>query len=183
MSGLSVKAPRTRGTGQRVISTIGALAAAVALAGCSSTGPAAGDATAESEGTIGVVVYGNNTYNECWTTGALKALEGSGYEAKLLNSQFDPSKEISNFQSLIADGVDGILTNPTSQESAARGALLASQQNIPTVNGLWFPPRRPGRRLRRPGLAQRRGGDRPDDAVGRRQRRTHRGRPAVRGSR
>lgn len=136
MSGLSVKAPRTRGTGRRVITVVGVVAAAITLAACSS----ASAPDDESAGTIGVVVYGSNTYNECWTTGALKALEDSGYEAKLLNSQFDPSKEISNFQSLIAEGVDGILTNPTSQESAARGALLASQQSIPTVNGLWFPP-------------------------------------------
>lgn len=142
-----------------LLSAVALVALCVAVAGCGSSSSSSSSesgssttgggtdetstaASAEegSKGKIGVIIFGANTYNNCWTTGTLKALEGTGYEAKLLNSQAEPSKEIANFQTLVGEGVKGILSNPTSPESTKRGALIAKQSGIPTVIGGWNPP-------------------------------------------
>jgi ribose transport system substrate-binding protein len=90
--------------------------------------------------TIGIIAQGDNVFNNCYTTGALKGLEGTGYETEILTSNFDPNQEIANFQSLVAKGVAGIVVFPSTAQSAGRGALEAQRAKIPVVNAAWNAP-------------------------------------------
>jgi ABC-type sugar transport system substrate-binding protein len=90
--------------------------------------------------TIGVSLNGLVPYTQCVTTGVYKALEGTAYEVVVLEAQFQTAKELANIENLVNQGVDAIVIQPNTVESATRGARVASERGIPCSNCLWPGP-------------------------------------------
>ena len=87
--------------------------------------------------TIAVVLNGNNAYTTYLAAGVLHALEGTGYEFKGVQNNFDSSVELSNIQSLLNQGVAGIVVLPVNADTIAKAAQLASAKNVPFGNALY----------------------------------------------
>jgi ABC-type sugar transport system substrate-binding protein len=90
--------------------------------------------------TIGVSLNGLVPYTQCVTTGVYKALAGSAYEVVVLEAQFQTAKELANIENLVNQGVDAIVIQPNTVESATRGARIANERGIPCSNCLWPGP-------------------------------------------
>jgi ABC-type sugar transport system substrate-binding protein len=120
---------------------------ALLLAACGSSSNDKSSSSGSSSGskpgsgkTIGVIALGDNVFNNCYVTGALQGLQGTGYKTIILSSKFTPNQEIANFQRLVAQHVDGIVVFPDTAASAGRGAIIAKQAGIPVVNVAWNSP-------------------------------------------
>ncbi len=87
--------------------------------------------------TIAVVLNGNNAYTTYLAAGVLHALEGTGYTFKGVQNDFDSSKELSNIQSLLNQGVAGIVVLPVNADTIAKAAQLASAKSVPFGNALY----------------------------------------------
>lgn len=65
--------------------------------------------------------------------GAEKQAAELGTELIILDSQNDPSKELSNMEDLIVKGVDLILINPTDSDAVGNAIKAANAANIPVI--------------------------------------------------
>lgn len=87
--------------------------------------------------TIAVVLNGNNAYTTYLAAGVLHAIEGTAYAFKGVQNNFDSSAELSNIQSLLSQGVAGLVVLPVNAETIAKAAQLASAQNVAVGHALW----------------------------------------------
>ena len=83
--------------------------------------------------TIGYVIAGPDDYYNVSAEVVKLYAEKQGWEIIILNSEYTPEKEISNFEDLIAMGVDGIMCIAANSESVQTAANLAADAGIPTV--------------------------------------------------
>ncbi len=83
--------------------------------------------------TIGYVVAGPDDYYNVSAEVVKNYGAKQGWEVIILNSEYTPEKEISNFEDLIAMGVDGIMCIAANTESVQTAANLAADAGIPTV--------------------------------------------------
>lgn len=102
-----------------------------AFVGCTSSKEEAGK---EETKKIGLVVSTlNNPFFVTLKEGAEKKAKEMGYELIVLDSQNDPSKDISNVEDLITKGVSVILLNPTDSDAVANAVKAANAAKIPVV--------------------------------------------------
>ncbi len=91
-------------------------------------------ATALAQDTIAMVISTlNNPFFVSMKEGAEQKAEQLGYQLIVLDSQNDPSKELSNIEDLIIRGVKAILINPTDSDAVSNAIRMANQANIPVL--------------------------------------------------
>lgn len=91
-------------------------------------------ATAMAQDTLALVVSTlNNPFFVSMKEGAEKKAEQLNYQLIVLDSQNDPSKELSNVEDLITRGVKAILINPTDSDAVSNAIRAANQASIPVL--------------------------------------------------
>lgn len=65
--------------------------------------------------------------------GAVKESQKLGYDLIVLDSQNDPSKELSNVEDLLVRGVDVLLINPTDSDAVISSVRAANRAHVPVV--------------------------------------------------
>ncbi|WP_413701437.1 ribose ABC transporter substrate-binding protein RbsB [Psychromonas sp. KJ10-10] len=91
-------------------------------------------ATAMAQDTLALVVSTlNNPFFVSMKEGAEKKAEQLNYQLIVLDSQNDPSKELSNVEDLITRGVKAILINPTDSDAVANAIRATNQASIPVL--------------------------------------------------
>ncbi|WP_283135205.1 sugar ABC transporter substrate-binding protein [Rhizohabitans arisaemae] len=123
LGGLGLLAP--------VLSACGAAAEPAAGAGSGAVG--AGK-------TIGVSLNGLVEYTKYVAQGIAKAMEGTGYQLKVVQANFDVQTELKNLESLISQGVAGMVVLPNTVDTVLAGVKQAKAANIPTGIALWASP-------------------------------------------
>lgn len=91
-------------------------------------------------GAIGLSLNGLVDYTKGVASGCYQALAGSDYELIVLQANFDAATETSNLESLLAQGVAGLVIQPNTADGAAAGAEAAATAGVPASNCLWPGP-------------------------------------------
>ncbi|PKG39745.1 ribose ABC transporter substrate-binding protein RbsB [Psychromonas sp. Urea-02u-13] len=87
-----------------------------------------------AQDTIAMVVSTlNNPFFVSMKEGAEKKADLLGYKLLVLDSQNDPSKELSNIEDLVVRGVKAILINPTDSDAVSNAIRVANRANIPVL--------------------------------------------------
>ncbi|USD64445.1 ribose ABC transporter substrate-binding protein RbsB [Vibrio sp. SCSIO 43136] len=95
---------------------------------------ASASVTAQAQDTLAVVVSTlNNPFFVSMKDGAEEKAKELGYELIVLDSQNDPSKELSNVEDLTVRGVKAILINPTDSDAVSNAIRMANRSNIPVL--------------------------------------------------
>ncbi|MEH6454108.1 MAG: ribose ABC transporter substrate-binding protein RbsB [Psychromonas sp.] len=90
--------------------------------------------TAMAQDTIALVVSTlNNPFFVTMKEGAEAKADELGYKLIVLDSQNDPSKELSNIEDLVVKGVKAILINPTDSDAVGNAIRVANQASIPVL--------------------------------------------------
>ena len=90
--------------------------------------------TAHAQSTIGLVISTlSNPFFVDLRDGAESKANEMGHRLIILDSQDNPSQELSNVEDLITRGVDIILINPTDSDAVSNAILQANSQNIPVI--------------------------------------------------
>lgn len=108
--------------------TVLALAWGAAVAGCGSGGGAPG-------GQVGVVVpLLTSPFWQAYNTDIPKQAAAQGVDAlATVNSNSDPSKQLSDIQNLLAQDVEGLVVAPLDSASIVAGLEAADRRNVPVV--------------------------------------------------
>lgn len=97
-------------------------------------------ATQGGSKTIGLSLNGFVEYDKYVAEGVAKALDGSGYDLKILQADFTDRTELSNLKSLINQGVAGLVILPNTLNTVLTGIKGADEKNIPCSLCLWAIP-------------------------------------------
>lgn len=90
--------------------------------------------SAQAQDTMAIVLSTlNNPFFVTMKDGAEAKAEELGYELIVLDSQNDPSKELSNVEDLTVRGVKAILINPTDSDAVSNAIRMANRSNIPVL--------------------------------------------------
>lgn len=90
--------------------------------------------SAFAEDTLAVVVSTlNNPFFVSMKDGAEAKAKELGYKLIVLDSQNDPSKELSNVEDLTVRGVKAILINPTDSDAVSNAIRMVNRSNIPVL--------------------------------------------------
>ncbi|SEG01410.1 ribose transport system substrate-binding protein [Caloramator fervidus] len=113
---------------KRFLSTLLVLALFIGtFSGCNKT-------SQESTKKIGMVISTlNNPFFVSMKEGAEKKAKELGYEIVILDSQNDASKERSNVEDLVQQGISVLIINPTDSDAVANSIAVAQQNNIPVI--------------------------------------------------
>lgn len=130
----------------KMISILLAAALILSLAACgfggasSSTEPTAQDTAASSaEGdddkiVLGMTLYSlKNEFTVRLANAATAKAEELGAEIRIYDGNYDPSTQINQIETMISDGVDGIILNPQDVQALAVGVDKAVAAGIPVV--------------------------------------------------
>lgn len=91
-------------------------------------------ATAAAQDTMAMVVSTlNNPFFVTMKEGAEKKAKELGYNLIVLDSQNDPSKELSNVEDLTVRGVKVILINPTDSDAVSNAIRMANRAEVPVL--------------------------------------------------
>ncbi|QCX33194.1 ribose ABC transporter substrate-binding protein RbsB [Caloramator sp. E03] len=83
---------------------------------------------------IGMVISTlNNPFFVTMKEGAEKKAKELGYEVIVLDSQNDASKERSNVEDLVQQGIAVLVINPTDSDAVANSISVAKDKNIPVI--------------------------------------------------
>lgn len=89
---------------------------------------------AQAQDTMAIVVSTlNNPFFVTMKDGAEAKAKELGYNLIVLDSQNDPSKELSNVEDLTVRGVKAILINPTDSDAVSNAIRMANRSNIPVL--------------------------------------------------
>lgn len=89
---------------------------------------------AQAQDTMAIVVSTlNNPFFVSMKDGAEAKAKELGYKLIVLDSQNDPSKELSNIEDLTVRGVKAILINPTDSDAVSNAIRIANRANIPVL--------------------------------------------------
>ncbi len=112
----------------------------VAMVSCGSTatestGSTDGGTTTSGETKkVGLIVSTlNNPFFIALKDGAEAEAQAAGIELIVLDSQDDPSKELSNMEDLLTKGVDLILINPTDSDAVGTAVKMANDKGVPVI--------------------------------------------------
>ncbi|CAG9295282.1 ribose ABC transporter substrate-binding protein RbsB [Celerinatantimonas diazotrophica] len=90
--------------------------------------------TAYAQQNIAIVLSTlNNPFFVSMKDGAQAKAKELGYNLIVLDSQNDPSKELSNVEDLTVRGVKAILINPTDSDAVSNAIRLANRAKIPVI--------------------------------------------------
>ncbi|MCK6264526.1 ribose ABC transporter substrate-binding protein RbsB [Vibrio sp. ZSDE26] len=90
--------------------------------------------SAHAQDTMAIVLSTlNNPFFVTMKDGAEAKAKELGYELIVLDSQNDPSKELSNVEDLTVRGVKAILINPTDSDAVSNAIRIANRSNIPVL--------------------------------------------------
>ncbi|UTM59412.1 ribose ABC transporter substrate-binding protein RbsB [Photobacterium sp. CCB-ST2H9] len=90
--------------------------------------------SAQAQDTLAIVVSTlNNPFFVTMKDGAEAKAKTLGYDLIVLDSQNDPSKELSNVEDLTIRGVKAILINPTDSDAVSNAIRMANRSNIPVL--------------------------------------------------
>ncbi|NOH31975.1 ribose ABC transporter substrate-binding protein RbsB [Vibrio chagasii] len=90
--------------------------------------------SAQAQDTMAIVLSTlNNPFFVTMKDGAEAKAEELGYKLIVLDSQNDPSKELSNIEDLTIRGVEAILINPTDSDAVSNAIRMANRSNIPVL--------------------------------------------------
>ncbi|MEZ8283883.1 ribose ABC transporter substrate-binding protein RbsB [Vibrio splendidus] len=90
--------------------------------------------SAQAQDTMAIVLSTlNNPFFVTMKDGAETKAEELGYKLIVLDSQNDPSKELSNIEDLTIRGVKAILINPTDSDAVSNAIRIANRSNIPVL--------------------------------------------------
>ncbi|GAD88913.1 ribose ABC transporter substrate-binding protein [Vibrio halioticoli NBRC 102217] len=90
--------------------------------------------SAHAQDTLAIVVSTlNNPFFVTMKDGAESKAKELGYNLIVLDSQNDPSKELSNVEDLTVRGVKAILINPTDSDAVSNAIRMANRANIPVL--------------------------------------------------
>ncbi|MGF1869243.1 ribose ABC transporter substrate-binding protein RbsB [Photobacterium indicum] len=90
--------------------------------------------TASAQDTMAMVVSTlNNPFFVTMKEGAEAKAKELGYNLIVLDSQNDPSKELSNVEDLTVRGVKAILINPTDSDAVSNAIRMANRSKIPVL--------------------------------------------------
>jgi len=87
----------------------------------------------DEELTFGYITPGPDTWYKRDVEGFQWACELLGVETIVMNSQYDVGTEVSNIESMLAQGVDGMAIFSFNQQGAITAADKANDENIPLV--------------------------------------------------
>lgn len=118
----------------------GLLAACAGSDSTTSDSVAAGETLPTPSGFIGLTLNGLNDYTKGVTTGAYKALEGTGYDLEVIQGNYDAAQELANAEAFVAKGAVGLIIQPNTAESAGAAAQKAFEKGIPVGNCIWPGP-------------------------------------------
>lgn len=94
----------------------------------------ANKSTTEGSKKIGMVISTlNNPFFVSMKEGAEKKAKELGYEVIILDSQNDASKERSNVEDLVQQGIAVLIINPTDSDAVANSISVAKDKNIPVI--------------------------------------------------
>ncbi len=89
---------------------------------------------AQAQDTMAIVLSTlNNPFFVTMKDGAEAKAKEFGYDLIVLDSQNDPSKELSNIEDLTIRGVKAILINPTDSDAVSNAIRMANRSNIPVL--------------------------------------------------
>ncbi|GLT14109.1 ribose ABC transporter substrate-binding protein RbsB [Vibrio algivorus] len=89
---------------------------------------------AQAQDTMAIVVSTlNNPFFVSMKDGAEAKAKELGYDLIVLDSQNDPSKELSNVEDLSVRGVKAILINPTDSDAVSNAIRIANRAKIPVL--------------------------------------------------
>ena len=90
--------------------------------------------TAQAKETLAIVLSTlNNPFFVAMKDGAETKAKELGYNLIVLDSQNDPSKELSNVEDLTVRGVKAILINPTDSDAVSNAIRMANRAKIPVL--------------------------------------------------
>ncbi|MGO2162271.1 MAG: ribose ABC transporter substrate-binding protein RbsB [Vibrio toranzoniae] len=90
--------------------------------------------SAQAQDTMAIVLSTlNNPFFVTMKDGAEAKAEELGYKLIVLDSQNDPSKELSNIEDLTIRGVKAILINPTDSDAVSNAIRMANRSDIPVL--------------------------------------------------
>ncbi|MDO6708374.1 MULTISPECIES: ribose ABC transporter substrate-binding protein RbsB [unclassified Photobacterium] len=90
--------------------------------------------SAQAQDTLAIVVSTlNNPFFVTMKDGAEAKAKELGYDLIVLDSQNDPSKELSNVEDLSIRGVKAILINPTDSDAVSNAIRMANRSKIPVL--------------------------------------------------
>ena len=90
---------------------------------------------AQAKDTIAIVVSTlNNPFFVTMKEGAEAKAKELGYDLIVLDSQNDPSKELSNVEDLTIRGVKAILINPTDSDAVSNAIRIANRSNYHEID-------------------------------------------------
>ncbi|MDN3612489.1 ribose ABC transporter substrate-binding protein RbsB [Vibrio ostreicida] len=90
--------------------------------------------SAQAQETMAIVLSTlNNPFFVTMKEGAQAKAKQLGYELIVLDSQNDPSKELSNVEDLTVRGVKAILINPTDSDAVSNAIRIANRAKIPVI--------------------------------------------------
>ncbi|OCH64743.1 MULTISPECIES: ribose ABC transporter substrate-binding protein RbsB [Vibrio] len=90
--------------------------------------------SAQAQDTMAIVLSTlNNPFFVTMKDGAEAKAEELGYKLIVLDSQNDPSKELSNIEDLTIRGVKAILISPTDSDAVSNAIRIANRSDIPVL--------------------------------------------------
>lgn len=90
--------------------------------------------SAQAQDTMAIVLSTlNNPFFVTMKDGAEAKAEELGYKLIVLDSQNDPSKELSNIEDLTIRGVKAILINPTDSDAVSNAIRISNRSDIPVL--------------------------------------------------
>ncbi|CAH8190864.1 MULTISPECIES: ribose ABC transporter substrate-binding protein RbsB [Vibrio] len=90
--------------------------------------------SAQAQDTMAIVLSTlNNPFFVTMKDGAEAKAKELGYELIVLDSQNDPSKELSNVEDLTVRGVKAILINPTDSDAVSNAIRMANRAKVPVL--------------------------------------------------
>ena len=90
--------------------------------------------SAQAQDTVAIVLSTlNNPFFVTMKDGAEAKAKELGYDLIVLDSQNDPSKELSNVEDLTVRGVKAILINPTDSDAVSNAIRMANRSDIPVL--------------------------------------------------
>lgn len=117
---------------KKILKTLSMLLSFILLLG-TFTG-CANKSTTEGSKKIGMVISTlNNPFFVSMKEGAEKKAKELGYEVIILDSQNDASKERSNVEDLVQQGIAVLIINPTDSDAVANSISVAKDKNIPVI--------------------------------------------------
>lgn len=129
-------------SGAATLSGLALAAPLLAACGTDTKDVGSGPSTATSaEGKlIGLSLNGFVEYDKQVAEGVAKAMDGTGYGLKILQANFSDADELSNLESLVVQGVDGLVILPNTINNVLTGLKKAEAAKIPASLCLWAIP-------------------------------------------